>query len=112
MPESWKDRIEEALDLTEFVEHAIVCFLSYVYARDYCPLPAASDSNLEIEEQIKKFNLKSSGQESFNKGLLDGEGKFSLFLDPTHIVKISRNLNPIETISDHPAIDGLNTRHP
>ncbi|KAI3110834.1 hypothetical protein CBS147330_9925 [Penicillium roqueforti] len=107
---SWKDRSEEVLDLTEFDEHTIVCFLSYVYARDYCPFPAAPDSNLEIEEQIKKFNLKTTGKESFNKGLLDGEGMFSVFLDPAHIAKTLRNLNPIETISDHPAIDGLNTR--
>ncbi|KGO75964.1 hypothetical protein PITC_073400 [Penicillium italicum] len=85
---SWKERGEEALDLTEFDEHTIVCFLSYVYARDYCPFPAAPDSNLEIEEQIKKFNLKTSGKKSHNEGLLDGE----------------------ETISDHPATDGLKTR--
>ncbi|CAI7663684.1 unnamed protein product [Penicillium crustosum] len=107
---SWKDRSEEVLDLTEFDEHTIVCFLSYVYARDYCPFPAAPDSNLEIEEQAKKFNLKTTGKESFNKGLLDGEGMFSVFLDLAHITKILRNLNPIETIPDHPAIDGLNTR--
>jgi hypothetical protein len=57
---SWKDRGEEALDLTEFDEHTSVCFLSYVYARDYCPFPAALEPNLELEEQIKKTTLKNS----------------------------------------------------
>lgn len=106
---SWKERGEDTIDLTEFDEHTIVCFLSYVYARDYCPFPAAPDSNLEIDEQIKKFNLKPSGKKSHNERLLDGEGMFQLSLDPTHRQNLTQS-ELIENISDHPATDGLNTR--
>lgn len=77
---------------------------------DYFPFPAALESNLELEEEIEKVNLKTSEIKSRNDGLLNGEGMFSCFPNPTHIDKNSRNLNPIETISDDPATDGLTTR--
>ncbi|QKX60773.1 uncharacterized protein TRUGW13939_07919 [Talaromyces rugulosus] len=46
----WKDQSDEALDLTEFEEHTIECFLNYAYARDYCPFPTSPKSSTELQK--------------------------------------------------------------
>lgn len=81
---SWKDRGQDALDLTEFDEYTIVCFLSYVYAGDYYPFPAAAEPKQELEEQKKTIKVKPSFQ---NDSLLDGEGLFSFLFNSANITK-------------------------
>jgi hypothetical protein len=84
-----------------------LCFLSYVYTGDYHPFPPAPEPGLELAEQIKTVDLKSTVQ---NDRVLDGEGLFSLLFNSTNITKISRILNPLDTTSDDPAAGGLYTR--
>ena len=50
---SWKGKSDGILDLTEFDEHTIECFLSYFYRRDYCPYHVTPKPDLEVGHEIK-----------------------------------------------------------